>query len=258
MAVLFLVASVQTHASGALSQGFTTQDSSLGAGALVAIKSGSRGVVEKATSDHAAQLVGIVADKPLVALGDGQQAQVVVSGLTPAIVSDINGDVTVGDKITASPIRGVGMKAKAATEVIGIAESNLKDSKTTTTSLTDTNGKKTSVHVGSIDIQVNISYYSPPRSALDAMVPTFLLNLGSSIAGKDLSPLRVLIGFSFLFMGFVIAGIMLQSGVRSGIISLGRNPLAHNFLRRGLIDVLVTSVAVLLITALVFYFVLTL
>ena len=258
MTVLFLVASVQTHAAGALSQGFTTQDSSLGAGTLVAIKSGARGTVEKATSDHAAQLVGIVADKPLVALGDGQQAQVVVSGLTPAIVSDINGDITVGDKITASPIRGVGMKAKAATEVIGIAESNLKDSETTTTNLTDTNGKKTSVHVGSIDVQVNISYYSPPRSALDAMVPTFLLNLGSSIAGKDLSPLRVLIGFSFLFMGFVIAGIMLQSGVRSGIISLGRNPLAHNFLRRGLIDVLVTSVAVLLITALVFYFVLTL
>lgn len=221
------------------------------------IKSGSRGVVEKATSDNAAQLVGIIADKPLVALGDSQQVQVVVSGLTPAIVSDINGDIKVGDKITSSPISGVGMKAKTATEVIGIAESNLKDSKTTSTTLTDTHGKKTAVNVGSVDIQVNISYYSPPHSTLDAIVPTFLLNLGSSIAGKDLPPLRVLIGFSFLFVGFAIAGIMLQAGVRSGIISLGRNPLAHSLLRRGLLDVLITSVAVVLITALAFYLVLT-
>jgi hypothetical protein len=245
-------------ASDALSQGFTTSDASLETGSLVAVRSNTHGVVEKATSSHAPQLVGIIADRPLIALGGGSdQVQVVVSGVATALVSDINGQISTGDKITASPIEGVGMKAALATEIIGTAESNLKDSHTITQTVTDITGKKTTVHMGAIDVRVNVSYYAPPQDKLNAIVPTFLVNLGSSIAGKDLSPMRVLTGFGCLLLGFMVAGIMLQAGVRSGIISLGRNPLAHNFLRRGLLDVLITSVAVLGITAVAFYLILT-
>lgn len=259
MGFLLMLLSAGTHASGALSQGFTTSDTSLTAGTLVVLRSGVHGVVEKATSDHAQQLVGVISSKPLVALTDGgQQVQVAVSGVTTALVSDINGDIKIGDKITASPVEGVGMKALTSTEIIGTAASNLKDSQTTTKSITDVDGKKTSIHVGAVDVQVNVSYYAAPQDRLSAIVPTFLVNVGSSIAGKDLSPLRVLVGFTGLLLGFIVAGIMLQAGVRSGIISLGRNPLAHNFLRRGLIDVMVTSVAVLLITVVMFYLILTL
>jgi hypothetical protein len=103
---------------------------------------------------------------------------------------------------------------------------------------------------------VNVSYYAVPQDKLSAIVPTFLVNLGSSIAGKDLSPLRVLMGFGALIMGFIIAGVMLQTAVRSGLISLGRNPLAHGILRRGLLDVVVTSIGILLITIAAFYLIL--
>jgi hypothetical protein len=106
-------------------------------------------------------------------------------------------------------------------------------------------------------VQVNVSYYAAPKDKLNGIVPTFLVNAGSSIAGKDLSPLRVLIGFSSLLVGFVVTGIMLQAAVRSGIISIGRNPLAHASLRRSLLDVLVTSVGVLLVTVIAFYLILT-
>ena len=247
------------YASGSLSQGFSADDASLHAGTLVAIESRTNSIVGKATSDHAQQLVGVIADKPLVALNSGeQQVQVVVNGVTPALVSDVNGDIKIGDKITASPIEGVGMKALNATQIVGTAETNLKDSQTTTQTVTDVDGKKLQIHIGPVNVLVNVSYYSPPQDHLSAVVPTFLVNLGSSIAGKSLSPMRVLIGFSGLLLGFIVAGIMLQAGVRAGIISLGRNPLAHKFLQRGLIDVMVTSVAVLLITVVTFYLILTL
>jgi hypothetical protein len=256
MALLLLPASVS--ALGALSQGFTTADGSLSAGSLVSLNSKSADVVEKATSDHALQLVGITADKPLVALGGGnQKAQVVVTGLTPAMVSDINGDIKVGDKVTASPIKGVGMKAQESAQIVGTAETNLSDVDTTTEHVIDKAGKSTAVKVGLVSIQVNVTYYAAPNDKLNGMVPTFLVNVGSSIAGKDLSPLRVLIGFSSLLVGFVITGIMMQAAVRSGIISIGRNPLAHDSLRRSLLDVLVTSVGVLLVTITAFYLILT-
>lgn len=246
-------------AAGALSQGFTSADTSLNPGTLVIQQDSKTNVVKKATSDHAQQLIGVVANKPLVALASGaQQIQVVTSGSTPVLVSDINGDIKIGDKITASPVEGVGMKARTPSEIVGTAASNLADSHTVTQAVTDTAGKHTDIHVGVINAQINVSYYAPPQSKLDAVVPSFLVNLGSSIAGKDLSPLRVLIGFSGLLAGFLIVGIMLQAGIRSGIISLGRNPLAHNFLRRGLLDVMVTSVAVLVITVIAFYLILTL
>lgn len=214
--------------------------------------------MDKSTLSSVSSLVGVTAHKPLVALGGtGQQVQVVLSGQTPAIVSDINGPVRIGDKITVSPIDGVGMKAKTSTEIVGTAEGNLADSSLTTKTLTDKTGKKTSVHLGLIEVQVNVSYYAVEPSKLNNIVPTFLVNVGSSVAGKDVSPLRVLIGFTSLVVGFVIAGILLQAGVRSGIISLGRNPMAQGVLRRSLIDVLLTSVGILVLAVMAFYLVLT-
>ena len=244
-------------ASAALSQGFVTSSVSTPPGSLVSLLAGKQNHIELATSARASQLVGVVADKPLVELGSGDaQVQAVVNGQTSALVSDINGDIKIGDKITASPLDGIGMKALISTQIVGTAESNLSDSTTTTRTITDKLGKKTEVHIGSILVQVNVSYYSVAPSALSAVVPTFLLNAGSAIAGKDVSPVRILIAFSSLLVGFIIAGVTLHSAVRSGIISLGRNPLAHNILRQGLVDVLLTTLGLLVLTVVLFYAVL--
>ena len=149
------------------------------------------------------------------------------------------------------------MKAIDSTEIVGTAESNLSDSTTSNQAVTDKNGKQTTVKVGLVAVQVNVSYYAAPQNRLDAVVPTFLVNTGSSIAGKDISPLRVLIGFSALLVGFIVAGVMLQAGVRAGVISLGRNPLAGSLLRRSLLDVLITSLGLLAIAIVAFYLILT-
>ncbi len=257
--IALLLAPATTSALGAISQGFKTSDTTTPVGSLVSLEANKQSFIQLATSDKANQLVGIIAQKPLVALGDGtQQAQVVVSGLTSTLVSNINGDVRVGDKITASPLRGIGMKALTSSEIVGIAQSNLSDAATSLHAVTDKAGKTTQVKIGSISLQVNVSYYAAPQNKLDSIVPAFLVNFGSAVAGKDVSPLRVLLGFMALLVGFLLVGTMLQAAIRSGIISIGRNPLAHSALRQSLIDVLVTAIGLLLITSIVFYVILTL
>lgn len=258
LAVILLCATGKATALGALAQSFTTTDNSLVAGTVVSLKSGSTNVVQKSTPGHESLLLGVTASRPLVSLGSGkQQAQVVVSGLTPTLVSDINGDIKIGDKITVSPLEGIGMKAMQSVETVGTAESSLSSSQTTTQTVTDKNGKSVQVKVGLVSVQVDVAYYQASQSKLSGFVPSFLVNVGSSIAGKDISPLRVLVGFCSLLLGFVIAGVTLQAGVRAGIISLGRNPLASGILRRSLLDVLATSLGLLAITAMAFYLILT-
>lgn len=215
--------------------------------------------VQTATSDQASQLVGVLAEKPLIELGNGtKQVQVVVSGQTDVLVSDINGTVKIGDKITASPVRGVGMKATASTQIVGTAQGNFTGDNATAHNITDKAGQAKQIHIGTIPVQVNVSYYAVSQDKLSSVVPGFLVTAGSAIAGKDVSPMRILIGFTCLLMGFLVGGIVLQAAVRSGIISLGRNPLAHNFLRQGLLDVMATTLGLLVVTIIIFYLVLTL
>lgn len=257
LSVVIIATPIASFAQGALSQGFKTNDP-VSTGSLVALKTGAEGYVQLATSDKATQLVGVVGSKSLIALSSGdKQTEVVTSGATSALVSDINGSIKTGDKITASPIEGVGMKAKESSEIAGIAQGNFPGSDTTSYSVTDKSGHTKQVKVGTIPLQVNVSYYNVPQDKLSSYVPSFLVNVGSSIAGKDISPTRVLVSFFCLLMGFVLAGIMIQAGVRSGIISVGRNPLAHDVLRRSLIDVFITAIAVLCITGIIFYLALT-
>lgn len=243
----------------AISQGFTTDETNLPPGSVVSLELSQKNKVRPATSDLAPQLLGVAATQPLVELGsDAKKVQVVVSGEASVLVSDINGAVKAGDKITASPISGVGMKAVEATQIVGTAQSDLTASKTTSRTVTDKSGEQKDIHIGVVSVQVNVSYFSGAQNALSSVVPGFLVDVGSSIAGKDVSPLRILFGFSFLLLGLLIAGVVLYAAVRSGIISLGRNPLAHHTLRRGLLDVLFSTIGLVIVTAIVFYLILAL
>ena len=256
-AALFLPLSAA--ALTAISQGFTTDDTDLPAGSVVSLELSQKNKVRAATSDSTPQLLGVTATQPLVELGsDAKKIQVVVSGEASVIVSDINGEIKAGDKITTSPLSGIGMKAVEPTQIVGTAQSGLTSSQATSRTVKDKLGKQKEVHIGVVSIQVNVSYFSGTQSALNSVVPGFLVDVGSSIAGKDVSPLRILFGFSFLLLGLLVAGVILQEAVRSGIISLGRNPLAHQTLRRGLLDVLVSTLGLVIVTAIVFYLILAL
>ena len=242
-------------AAGAIAQSYQAGSNDIAQGTLLSLESkGSTVVVPANSASNVANLVGIASDKPLIGLSNGNQEsiQVVLSGTTDALISDINGAVLLGDKITASPLVGIGMKATNTSEIVGTSQADLNSTKTITKTIDGVNGKTKTVKVGLLPVAVNVAYYSTPSSeSVSAFVPPFLQSLANSITGKEVPPLRVLIGTIIFLVGLATTLIMLYTGIRNGVISLGRNPLAESTLRRGLLDIIIAAVGIFTVTGVI-------
>lgn len=229
----------------AVSQGFqaASNDSAIVSGALVSLKSGNTSTVIPANTDNASNLVGVINKTTLLALsGSSDQVQVAIVGDTPTLVSDINGPIEAGDKITASPINGVGMKATANAEIVGVAQQTFDTHTAKTETINDKGGHAHTVHIGTVTAQISISYYLAPTSNV---LPPFLQNLANSIAGKPVSVIRILVACVLLLLASIGIFILLYTAIHSGIISIGRNPLAAHAINRGLISVGLTTLLIL-------------
>ncbi len=249
----------QLHAesTAAISQGFKTTETDLATGALVSLTSGSQNTIQLSNTDRVNQLIGVIGDKPLIELSNSdKEAQVVISGTTLTLVSDINGDIKTGDKVTASPISGVGMKANASSLVVGTAQSDLSSATTTQKTVNDKKGQPQSVKIGGVPVQINITYYVAPEDK-NAFLPPFVQSLANAVAGKEVSPVRVLISSLVLVFGFISIAVLLYSSIRSSIISIGRNPLSEGAVRKSLFEVGATSLGILLVMLIAIYLVLS-
>lgn len=241
----------------AISQGFKTNEKELATGALVSLKSGSQSTVQLTNTERVNQLVGVVGDRPLVELNNNdKETQIVISGTTGTLVSNINGDIKTGDKITASPITGVGMKASDSTMIVGTAQVDLSTTSTTDKTITDKQGQQQKIKVGTIPVQVNVTYFASLEDE-KAFLPPFLQSLANAVAGKSVSPVRVLVSALVLALGFVSIGVLLYSSIRSSIISIGRNPLSEGAVRKSLFEVGATALGILLVMLIAIYLVLT-
>lgn len=247
--------------AGSISQSYQTRASGIVAGTLLSVASAGSQTVSPATSSGGG-LVGVAASQPLLELSNagGTSVQVVVSGVTATLVSDVNGTVKAGDKIAASPLAGIGEKATGSSEVVGTAQADLSSVDTVTRTVTGTHGSAVTVKVGLLPVAVNVAYYSSGNaaSAVSAFVPPFLQDLANAVTGRDISPIRVIAAFVTLLAGLILAAVMLTTSIRSEIISVGRNPLAHNVLLHSLIDVILAALGVLLISLVAAYMVLVL
>jgi hypothetical protein len=258
MLILILgVSSLSAQGVSSIAQGFQTSDSSVVSGALVSLKYNTPNTVELSTSSNVQQMIGVAGNKSLIELSGGSgSVQVVTSGTTTALVSDINGPIKTSDKITASPIAGVGMKATASGVVVGTAQNGLSSVATTTQVVTDKKGKQINVHIGAIPVQVDKVFYQAPTDN-SSFLPPVLSDFASSIAGHQVSPIRVLAAALLIILLFVAVTILLYSAVRSSIISIGRNPLSEVAVRKSLMEVGLTIVGVLVFTVVVIYLILT-
>jgi len=230
--------------SAAVSQGFQGDASAnLVAGAVVSLAGDGSTVIRAATVQTASSLVGVVNSKAVLALSAANnQVQVVIAGYTPELESDINGSIQAGDKITASPLAGIGMKAATDAEIIGVAQQNFDAQAAQSKTITDRDGKSHTIHIGTITAQINVAYYVAPSNTV---LPPFLQGLANSIAGKPVSVVRILIACVLLLMASVGIFILLYTSIRSGIISIGRNPLAAHAINRGLATVGLTTLLIL-------------
>lgn len=241
----------------AIGQSFKTTDPNITPGALVSLKQNTPDTVELATQDHADKLVGVVGANPLISLNDsGKSVQIVTNGITVALVSDINGDVKTGDTITASPIAGIGMKATTSSIAIGAAQANLSSVKSTTRIVKDTSGNDQTIHVALLPVQVNVVFYASPTDQV-TFLPSFLQNFANGLAGKNVSPVRVLVAGVVLLLSFLSIGVLLYASVKSSIISIGRNPLSEVSVRKSLLQIGAIILGILLLGLIAIYLILT-
>jgi hypothetical protein len=202
--------------------------------------------------DNVEKLVGVVGENQLVELSGGQQeTQIVTDGTTWTLVSDINGAIKNGDKVTASPISGVGMKAVESTQSVGIAQASFASAKNVTErQITDQNGVSRTVRIGLLPVQVNVAYFQK-KDEEKSFLPQFLQRFINAIAGQPVSPVRAFIAIALFIAGIGGVAAILYSSVRSSIISIGRNPLAANAVHTGLLEVagIVTSILLVMLVA---------
>ena len=241
--VLFAPTSIAAQSSSTIAQGFTASASKgeIVAGALVSLKEGTQSV-ELATTETADQLMGVVDQSPLLLISEAtQEAQVVLSGTTNLLVSDINGAVKAGDRITASPVAGVGMRATSSSRVIGIVQSDFDTRTAQAQDVVDSRGGKHVIHIGRVAVQVALANYQAPGSDF---LPPFIQDIANNIAGRQVSIVRVLISTMIVIISFVGMAVFIFSSARSAMISIGRNPLASAHIRRSLYQVGAITISV--------------
>jgi hypothetical protein len=182
--------------------------------------------------------------------------QIVTGGVTPVLVSNLEGDIVTGDKITVSPINGVGMKAGSSGMIVGTAQADFEDMETTEHFITDVDGKVHTIRTGLLPAQINVTFFAATGERSNYL-PAFLQDIANTVAGRQVSSARVLIALIVLLVSFISIAVLLYASVKSSIVSIGRNPLSEVSVRKGLLQIGLTVIGILLFTLITIYLVLT-
>lgn len=253
-ALLFLVAlSTQSPlgAQTAFTQGYNS-DELLQRGMIVRIKKDDTTKVTALPYDEMTEMHGVVVDAndaPVTLSAEGQKVFIATGGKYEVLVSDQKGEIKAGDYITVSSISGIGMKANTIeSHVVGraLADFNGRDSVISSTEVKDTANNTKKVNIGRVYADISVSRnpnYGPPDSGL----PEALRKAAESIAGKEVNTARVYIAVVIFVISTIIAGTIMYGGVRSGIISIGRNPLSKKSIIRGMLQVVVFGLIVFIL-----------
>lgn len=175
---------------------------------------------------------------------------VAVSGTYNVLVSDQAGAITAGDYVTLSSITGVAMNAGSdETTIFGrsVGAFDGKSNVLGTKQLKGDDGKliKT-VAIGSIPVTIGIQR-NPNIKSTKTNLPDFLERAGQAIAEKEVSPLRMYLSLAILTISIITAIVVLYSGIRSGVISIGRNPMSRKSIFRALVEIILTCLLILII-----------
>lgn len=234
-----------------VTQGYGS-DEVLQRGMLVSLKENDATKVEPAEDSNAKRLQGLVvnANDASVTLSNGDTKTFVATvGRYDGLVSDENGPIKAGDYISISKVRGIGMKADdAAKAVIGkaLVDYDGRTDVLSTTDLKSNGGNTQKVHISRIMLDIGIGA-NPLAKPEEVNLPGFLKRASEAIANKPVSPLRVYISIAILLASVSIAGSMMYAGIRSSMISIGRNPLSKQSIVRSMIQVIITSFIVFII-----------
>jgi hypothetical protein len=246
---LLSVASTQyTIFAQALTQGYGS-DQITQRGMLIQLKKDDSSKVEAVKQDTGDKLFGVVVDPndaPVTLSADGKKVFVATAGKYDVLVSTQNGPLKAGDYITISAIDGIGMKAGSKEQfIIGRALGDFDGSinKVGTSKVKSSDGKSIDVTIGRVQADVLVAG-NPLLKPEEANVPEVLRKAAEAVAGKPVNAVRIYMGLFVFIVSTIIAGILMYGGVRSAIISIGRNPLGKKSIIRGMFQVIITGLIV--------------
>lgn len=233
---------------------------SLAAGDLVST-TGTNDQVTLADSANGQRLVGIVlsATNSVLAIdpaGSSAKAQVALSGTVSVYVSTLNGDIHAGDVVAVSPLAGIGMKAEGTLRTIGVAQADFtsRSSGAKGYDVTDKSGKSKHVLIGSVPVVIAIG--NGVAVATQTGVVGDLQALASTVVGRQVSVLQAVFSFFVAIIAISALIALVYSSIRSGIIAIGRNPLARDSIYRSLVAVMVMALLIVVVAVGIIYFIL--
>ena len=252
MAVVLPVAA-QTVGGGSV-QGYSS-DTPLDTGTIVQLTGKDANQVKIAKQAELQNMFGVVVDRNQLSVTLSSEALknetfVAASGTYNVLVSTQGGPIASGDYVTLSSVNGVAMKAGTEEKTVFGRANGPFDGKGITlgsTVLKDVNGNTNqTVKLGSVPVTIDIKK-NPNDKSTKSDLPEFLQRLGQQIAEKEVSPIRIYLSLGITLISILAAIAILYSGVRNGVISIGRNPMSKKSIFRALLEVILTSILILII-----------
>jgi hypothetical protein len=244
--------SIAAAATANISKSFNS-DGAIPNGSIVSLDAHRPGYVQLANTGNNSRLIGVAVDKDdslLAADSAAGKAQVAISGNALVLASTLNGDISVGDQLGASPFSGVAMKAPPGVRTVGLAQTALNKSSegAEPKTVTDKDGKKKTITAGYVWASLTIG--SSASIKVDEL--NNLQKAVKALTGHTVSPLRATASLVIAIMTILILVTLIYSSIYGGIISIGRNPLAKYALFRAIgtalgLALLITAVSGLVI-----------
>jgi hypothetical protein len=238
-----------------VAQSYTADDGTQ-AGMLVQLDDKDDARVKPAESTKPKAVHGIVVlpnDAPLslTEATNERQVYVATTGTYKVLVSDQNGPIRKDDFLVVSSIDGVGMLADSTIGfVAGRAVGNFDGTNNvkSQTKVTDSNGKERTVHFGYLTANINIARNPLYQNSTGTPgIPGFLQRAVEAIVDKPVSPVRAYISLILCLLTTVIVVVVMTSGIRASVISIGRNPMARKSIVRNLVQVILVGLMILIV-----------
>lgn len=261
---VFSPVSAVTYGGGSV-QGYEA-DTELDNGRIVQLAGGGSSRVKVATQSDLKSMFGVTVNRNQLSLtlskeGMKHETFVAVSGTYNVLVSTQGGPIAAGDYVTLSSVDGVAMKADTEVKTVFGRATDPFDGEGIslgTTTLKDAEGKTNkTVKLGSVPVTIDIRD-NPTVKSTKANVPEILERAGQAIAEKPVSPIRIYLSIAIAVVCVIAVLLILYAGVRNGVVSIGRNPMSKKSIFRALIEIILTSVVILIIGVFAVYLLLKL
>jgi hypothetical protein len=230
--------------------------SAISNGELVSLVSKQGNQATLANSTNSSRLLGvaIASSQSLIAINSSNSTlQVATTGTVNVLTSTVDGNIKIGDQIAVSPFSGIGVKASTGNVTIGIAESALTPSSTTSQlEVKNKQGNNIPVKIGSVKVGINIG---KDLQGLPININQ-VQKIVKDFTGKTVSTFRIVCSFVIAILALAAMVALIHSSIYASIVAIGRNPLAENTIKRTLVAITVLTVLIFGLAAVSIYFLL--